>query len=49
MTSLEPRAPNRTSAEWWLYATLVLGLTVGAAAVVVPMRLGADQLQRMEF
>ena len=34
---------------WWLRIGLVLGLVLGVAAVVLPLRLGARSLRRMEF
>jgi ABC-2 type transport system permease protein len=34
---------------WWLGLGLVIGLMVGVAAVVLPLRLGARSLRRMEF
>jgi ABC-2 type transport system permease protein len=34
---------------WWLLAGQVLGIAVGAAAVVVPLRAGARALRQMEF
>ena len=34
---------------WWLRIGLVLGLALGAAAVVLPLRLATRSLRRMEF
>jgi ABC-2 type transport system permease protein len=34
---------------WWLRIGLALGLALGAAAVVLPLRLGTRALRRMEF
>jgi ABC-2 type transport system permease protein len=34
---------------WWLRIGLVLGLALGAAAIVLPLRLGTRALRRMEF
>ena len=34
---------------WWVRIGLALGLVLGAAAVVLPLRLGARSLRRMEF
>jgi ABC-2 type transport system permease protein len=34
---------------WWLRIGLVLGLILGATAVVLPLRLGTRSLRRMEF
>ena len=36
-------------AEWWLYVSVALGLILGSAAVVFPMRLGIGHLNRLEF
>jgi ABC-2 type transport system permease protein len=36
-------------AGWWLAAGLLGGVALGAAAVIVPLRLGALTLRRMEF
>jgi len=35
--------------DWWLLATTSLGVGVGAAAVVLPLRAGARALRGMEF
>ncbi|HEV3261745.1 MAG TPA: hypothetical protein VG013_33150 [Gemmataceae bacterium] len=37
------------AADWVWYAALAAGLAVGAAAVFLPLRLGARNLRRMEF
>jgi hypothetical protein len=37
------------SAGWWLLPGVVTGLCLGAAAVVVPLRIGIQALRRMEF
>jgi ABC-2 type transport system permease protein len=34
---------------WWLRIGLVLGLALGAAAIILPLRLGTRALRRMEF
>jgi ABC-2 type transport system permease protein len=34
---------------WWVRIGLALGLILGAATVVLPLRLGARSLRRMEF
>jgi ABC-2 type transport system permease protein len=44
---LDSRGVHITS--WWLGVGLVAGLILGAAAVVLPLRLGAHSLRRMEF
>jgi ABC-2 type transport system permease protein len=38
-----------TGRHWWLLPAELLGLAVGAAAVVVPLRAGARALRGMEF
>jgi len=35
--------------KWWLLAAEVLGIALGAAAVVIPLRAGARALRAMEF
>ncbi len=36
-------------AAWWELAGMAAGLVCGAVAVVVPLRIGARALRRMEF
>jgi ABC-2 type transport system permease protein len=38
-----------TARHWWLGIPVLVGLAVGALAVVVPLRVGAWALRRMEF
>jgi ABC-2 type transport system permease protein len=40
---------GRRIALWWLGIGMIVGLFLGAAAVVLPLRLGARSLRRMEF
>jgi ABC-2 type transport system permease protein len=40
---------NLSLDDWWLGIGVAVGLAAGAAAVVIPLRLGARALRRMEF